>query len=298
VLAIFINSSINIGTNPDTGKFAIWISTSDATVMQNIQVSINEGLLPDVYVKEQQIENPEQYTWGSKKIYNFFHELFHETSSLKFFGADSGILNFRMLRMMVFLNIFIIVGAIYLRKKFAFIPSKVQIVCELAYEFFDKLVVDSLGEQRKRFIPFFMSLFIVIWLSNWVSLLPIPGITEPTSNLNFPLALGFMSIMIVHYNSFRKKGAKEYTKGFLEPLFVMAPLNVVGELSKMVSVSFRLFGNIFGGAIIFIVISNLVFHVVLPVGLTMFFTMFAGTIQAFVFTMLTLSYLSLEVNEA
>jgi len=69
----------------------------------------------------------------------------------------------------------------------------------------------------------------------------------------------------------------------------------VGEVSKVISISFRLFGNIFGGAIITLVISSLTKNVIVPIGLNLFFTMFAGTIQAFVFTMLALTYLSMEI---
>ena len=71
----------------------------------------------------------------------------------------------------------------------------------------------------------------------------------------------------------------------------------MGEVSKVVSISFRLFGNILGGAIIILVVSSLVSFVVFPVGLTLFFGVFVGTIQAFVFTMLALTYIGVEITE-
>jgi F-type H+-transporting ATPase subunit a len=71
----------------------------------------------------------------------------------------------------------------------------------------------------------------------------------------------------------------------------------VGEVSKVVSISFRLFGNILGGAIIILVVSSLVKFVMLPVGLNLFFGVFVGTIQAFVFTMLALTYIGVELGE-
>jgi F-type H+-transporting ATPase subunit a len=74
-------------------------------------------------------------------------------------------------------------------------------------------------------------------------------------------------------------------------------LDAVGEISKVVSISFRLFGNILGGAIIMLVISSLVKFILFPVGLNLFFGLFVGTIQAFVFTMLSLSYISVAVTE-
>jgi F-type H+-transporting ATPase subunit a len=111
------------------------------------------------------------------------------------------------------------------------------------------------------------------------------------------VGLGLMSLSLVHYNAFRKKGFIQYTKGFCEPMFLFAPLNIVGELAKVVSISFRLFGNIFGGAIIALVVTSLTKAVLVPIGLNLFFTMFAGTIQAFVFIMLSITYLSLEITD-
>jgi F-type H+-transporting ATPase subunit a len=76
----------------------------------------------------------------------------------------------------------------------------------------------------------------------------------------------------------------------------MMPLNLIGELAKIVSISFRLFGNIMGGSIIILVVSHLVYNIVLPPFLYAFFGLFVGTIQAFVFTMLTVVYISVQVK--
>ena len=80
------------------------------------------------------------------------------------------------------------------------------------------------------------------------------------------------------------------------PIFLMAPLNVIGELAKVVSISFRLFGNIMGGSIIILVVSYLTYSIILPPFLNFFFVIFIGAIQAFVFTMLTLVYISVQVH--
>ena len=83
--------------------------------------------------------------------------------------------------------------------------------------------------------------------------------------------------------------------GKLSALFFF-PLNVVGELSKIISISFRLFGNIIGGGIIIIVVSHLTYSLVLPLFLDGFFVFFVGTVQAFVFTMLTLTYIAVAIK--
>jgi len=238
------------------------------------------------------------FTYGSKTLYNFFTGTFKEGSVWKIFGSDSGIANFHLWRMLLYLDIFIILLALYINRKLSFIPSLVQVVFEFVYGFLEDLIFVTLGEKKaKNFVPFFVTLFIFIFFSNWAALLPIPGISEPTRNLNVPLGMGLMALTVVHFNSMRKKGIIDYVKGYCEPIVFMMPLNVIGEVSKIISISFRLFGNIFGGAIITIVVSALTYYVIVPVGLNMFFTMFAGTIQAFVFTMLSLTYLALEITD-
>ena len=293
VLAFFLSQNLVIGKNPETSKFSVWLEQKD----ESMQDVISLELQPDRYVFDNEIENPEQFTWGSRKIYDFFNGLFGSVGATNWFGERSTITNFRMWRTILFINIFLVIMAFYLRKKIAFIPTKVQIVVEFLYTFLDDLVRDTLGAKNRHFTPFFVTLFIFILVSNWVGLLPIPGVSEPTKNLNVPLGLAVMSLGLVSIMAIWKKGFLNYMKGFCEPIFLLFPLNIVGEISKLVSISFRLFGNIFGGAIIAIVISNLTLYVLVPVGLTMFFTLFAGTIQAFVFTMLSLTYLSLEVAD-
>jgi F-type H+-transporting ATPase subunit a len=131
-------------------------------------------------------------------------------------------------------------------------------------------------------------------LSNWLG--TFPKLAEPTKDLNTPLGLGIMGFFIAHYAGIRAKGLKGYAKEYFQPVFFMAPLNMIGELSKVVSISFRLYGNMVGGAIIIIVVSHLVYSVLLPPFLMVFFNLFVGTIQAFVFTMLTLVYISVQVK--
>ena len=102
----------------------------------------------------------------------------------------------------------------------------------------------------------------------------------------------------MHITALKVKGVWGHLKNYLHPgknpLFL---LDIIGELSKVVSISFRLFGNVLGGAIIILVVSSLVSYVVFPVGLNLFFGMFVGTIQAFVFTMLALTYIGVEISE-
>jgi len=108
--------------------------------------------------------------------------------------------------------------------------------------------------------------------------------------------MGLLGFVVAHFSGIKAHGFKAYAKEYLEPFPLWLPLNIIDELSKVVSISFRLFGNIMGGSIIILVVSYLIYSLILPPFLFAFFTIFVGAIQAFVFTMLTLVYISLKVN--
>ena len=221
----------------------------------------------------------------------------HEFQSYHFinlFGRFK--INWSVLRVILFVDLFLIVFAVLVRRKIHLIPGKLQLIAEIIYSFFTNLVVETIGENKKYFTPYIFTIFIFIWLCNIVGLIPIPGNLEPTRNLNVPLGLGLMALITVHYSSIKEKGIGAYLKEYAEPLAFMAPLNVVGELAKGISLSFRLFGNILGGAIIILVVSNLTRFILIPVGLNLFFGLFIGTVQAFVFTMLVLSYTAVAIK--
>ena len=174
-------------------------------------------------------------------------------------------------------------------------PGRFQIIGELIVLTFFGLTEEALGRTHaKTYAPLICALFIFLLISNWLGI--IPHLEEPTRDLNTPLSLGILGFVIAHYVGIKEKGFKVYIKSYFEPVFFLMPLNVIGELAKIVSISFRLFGNIMGGAIIILVVSYLTFSILLPPFLNVFFGLFVGTIQAFVFTMLTVVYISVQLK--
>ena len=174
------------------------------------------------------------------------------------------------------------------------IPNLVQVVGELIIRIFYDLTEDALGKELgKKYAPLICALFMFLFLCNWLGI--IPHLEEPTKDLNTPLSYGLLGFVLAHHAGIKAKGLKTYLKDYCEPMFIMAPLNVIGELAKVISISFRLFGNIMGGSIIILVVSYLTFNLVTPPFLNAFFGAFVGTIQAFVFTMLTLVYIAVQV---
>jgi F-type H+-transporting ATPase subunit a len=157
------------------------------------------------------------------------------------------------------------------------------------------LVDDSLDiKESRKYFPLVCTTFLLVWIANLIGV--IPFLSEPTADLNTTLSLGLLGWLVAHYSGIRFKGLKAYLKGYFEPIFFMMPLNLIGELAKIVSISFRLFGNIMGGSIIILVVSYLVYSLVLPPFLYAFFGLFVGTVQAFVFAMLTLVYIVVQIK--
>jgi len=189
----------------------------------------------------------------------------------------------------------LIVLGLFASYKRKILPRPIQALGELVVSLLYGLTEDALGKElAKTYAPLICALFMFLLLSNWLGI--IPHLEEPTKDLNTTFGLGIMGFFIAHYAGIKSKGFKAYIKEYFQPIFFMMPLNVIGELAKIVSISFRLFGNIMGGSIIILVISHLIYSLVLPPLLYGFFGLFVGTIQAFVFTMLTIVYISVQVK--
>ncbi|MFW6269379.1 MAG: F0F1 ATP synthase subunit A, partial [Bacillota bacterium] len=144
--------------------------------------------------------------------------------------------------------ILVIIGARLATRNFKLIPGRLQ----NAVEFFIQLILDQVepmlpGEGR-RFLPFIATIFIYIGVGNLIGILP--GVSSPTGDLNTTLGLALVVFLISHVEGMRDNGVWCYISGFWKPVVFLLPLNVVGELAKPISHSFRLFGNVVGGGII------------------------------------------------
>ena len=168
---------------------------------------------------------------------------------------------------------------------------------------FEDLVLQSVGVFHYQHFAFITTLFTFIILCNWVAV--VPGLAEPTADLNTTLALGLIAFFYKEFYAIKAHGWGGYLSEFIKPFFVMLPLNIIGHLSKVVSLSFRLFGNIFGGSIITQLWSSLLSNSLIlnilgfapTILITLFFVFFEGLIQAFVFTMLTITYIGMATQQ-
>lgn len=204
-------------------------------------------------------------------------------------------LNLKVIAMTWTVIVVLLVFGYFSARKKSLRPGSLQIVGEMIISVFYGLAEDTLDKELgRKYAPMICALFMFLVLSNWLGI--IPFLEEPTKDLNTPLSLGIMGFFISHYAGIRTKGFKKYISAYFEPWIIWMPFNVIGEIANVVSISFRLFGNIMGGAIIILVVSHLTYSVLFPPVLNMFFGLFVGSIQAFVFTMLTTVYISLQVK--
>lgn len=192
--------------------------------------------------------------------------------------------------------------SIYLGKRLQERPGKFQNVIETGIEYLDNTFSANLGHQRARKYFWFMgSLFIFIIFANYSGLIPGVGLTKylkaPTSSLSVTAGLGVCTFCFLQAASIRAKGIKGYIKHFISPIIVMLPLLALDEIIKPVSLSLRLFGNIFGEEA---VLEK--FYEILPIGaplVMMALSLLFCALQAVVYTTLVSIYLdeATETNE-
>lgn len=168
---------------------------------------------------------------------------------------------------------------------------------------FKDLIQQSLKSCPLQHLAMIGSFFTFVLMCNTIQF--IPWLEEPTKDINTTLALGIISFLYVHGSSIKVNGFWHYLQHYFEPFFIMFPLHVIGNISTVISLAFRLFGNIYGGFIISSLYSNLLSGsaILQTLGIVsgfnfiifLIFGIAEGMIQAFVFTMLTLTYLSMEI---
>ncbi len=161
---------------------------------------------------------------------------------------------------------------------------------ELLLEYLNETFSDVLGRPAWSFIPLLGSLLIFIALADNLSVIPL--LTAPTKDINTPLALAIVVFVLVHYYGLREKGVGRYLKQQLSPMIV---LDLIGQLSRTMSLTLRLFGNIVSGEMIVAVIFSLT-PVIAPLPM-MGLSLFTGVLQAYIFTMLASSYIASALEE-
>jgi F-type H+-transporting ATPase subunit a len=200
------------------------------------------------------------------------------------------------------------------------LPSGMQHIFEMVYEAFDDLAIGIIGEKGRKYTPLAVTFFLYIIFSNWLSLLPgvgslglnmmehgeevfVPFFRGGNADLNTTLALALVSVGATQVYGVQSSGLLKHLHHFTNPL------EIVGEFSKILSFGFRLFGNVFAGEVLLLAGASMLMLVTgknltlygIPGGLIqtpfLMLEFFVGFIQAFIFAVLTLSFISVYVQE-
>lgn len=184
-------------------------------------------------------------------------------------------------------------GSILLTRNLQRIPKGAQHIVEVAVDGIENLVQKDMGKHGRGYVPLILTVALFILFANLISV--VPGAFSPTQDLNTTAALAIIIFIVAHGSEIRVKGVGSYVKTYFAPYWWMFPINIVGEIAKVLSHAFRLYGNILGGSII-ISILYMFAPYVLPVALMGWFGLFMGVIQTAVFTLLAVAYIQVRLE--
>ena len=180
-------------------------------------------------------------------------------------------------------------------KKATDVPDTFQNIVELVVESLDRMVENVMGSNAKYFANYVGTIFCFILLSNISGLL---GLRPPTADYGVTLPLGVLTFILIHYNQFKYQKPKEIWEGMCSPLPpwlpIWLPINLISEIAVPISLSLRLFANVLSGTVMMALIYGLlgVIATAWPAALHVYFDLFSGAIQTYVFCMLTMTYIA------
>jgi F-type H+-transporting ATPase subunit a len=171
------------------------------------------------------------------------------------------------------------------------IPEGFQNIVELLVEKLDGVVEGVMGKQAVRYRNYIGTLFLFIFISNISGLF---GLRPPTADYGVTLAMALMSFTLIRYNELKYQKLSGVLKGLCDPWPIWAPINIIGNLAVPISLSLRLFANILSGTAIMALIYALLSKIAIiwPAALHVYFDIFSGAIQTYVFCMLTMTYIA------
>jgi len=190
---------------------------------------------------------------------------------------------------MLALIIFAVVARIKLRK-FTDVPKGFQNFIEMLIEMFDNLVRGVAGEKFMFLGNWYFMVFAFVLVSN---ICGIVGMRPPTADWATAFAFALATFFLIHFMGAKYRKGK-YLKSFFEPVAFFLPLNIIGEIARPISLSFRLFGNVLGGMILMSLVYSLPIFVrfIIPSFLHAYFDLFSGALQTYIFCILSLSFIN------
>ena len=176
------------------------------------------------------------------------------------------------------------------------VPKRGQLVFETVTDTVEKQVESTFGIRTAPFVvPLAVTLFMFILIANWLAIIPTGHHPEyvppPASDVNLAYALALLVIVWMHTTGVRKKGFRGYYRHLAQPYWWLFPINLIEEIARPITLSLRLFGNIFSGVIMVSLIALFPAYILwAPNTIWKLFDLFIGLIQAFIFALLTVLY--------
>ena len=201
---------------------------------------------------------------------------------------------------MILIMATIMIFAVVARKKIMHaeeVPTGLQNVVELAVETLEGFVNSSMGKNGRKYICYVGTLFLYILLSNISGLF---GLRPPTADYGTTFSLALITFVMIQYNNLKYNKIGAFT-GLFQPIWFLFPINLIGEIATPVSMSLRLFGNVMAGTVMMALYYGLLplfAKIGIPAFLHVYFDLFSGAIQAYVFSMLTMVFITDKIGEA
>ena len=226
------------------------------------------------------------------------HPFFFLDALLSALGWEHFAHKFSHVTHMWLIMLLLIISAVLFARGVQLLPKKGQNFFEVIIEKLENFMVELTGPEGRFFFPYIATVFLFILVSNLIGL--VPGFNSPTANLNTTLAMALCTFVYTHYIGIKFHGVK-YLKHFLGPVWWMAPLmlpiELIGHLARVMSLSVRLFGNIFGKEMVLSILFMLAGLYLVPLPI-MFLGILVSFIQAIVFMLLSTIYFVGAMEEA
>ncbi len=176
------------------------------------------------------------------------------------------------------------------------VPGFFQNVVELIVEKLDGMIKSTMGKSASKFANYIGTVFIFILICNISGLF---GLRPPTADYGVTLPLGLMTFVLIHFNKFKYKKVKGVLQDLCDPWPIWAPINLIGYVAVPISLSLRLFANVLSGVVMMALVYGLLRVIAIgwPAVLHVYFDLFSGAIQTYVFCMLTMTYISDAIGD-
>ncbi len=177
-------------------------------------------------------------------------------------------------------------------------PGTFQNIVELVVEMLDNMVTNVMGKNAPKFANYIGTIFIFILISNISGLL---GLRPPTADYGTTLPLGIITFCLIFFNKIKYQKVSGFLKGLCDPWVFWAPINIIGDVAVPISLSLRLFANVLSGTVMLALFYGLLpifVKIGIPAALHLYFDLFSGAIQTYVFCMLTMTYITDAIGDA